>query len=70
MISRDFLLECEQYIKNGGILSGAAFTHAQIPKQELIEVDPLEVEDYLATNRNLVFAQQLFSCRFFWIIIT
>jgi hypothetical protein len=54
-------LECEQYIKNGGILSGAVFVPVQIPSHELIDVDPRDVMNYLEKNRNLVFARQLFQ---------
>ena len=61
MINNDFLLECEQYIKNGGILFGAIFTNAQIPSHNLIEVNPSDVIDYFDKNRNLFFAQQLFA---------
>jgi hypothetical protein len=60
VISQDFLAECEQYIKNGGVLSGAVFTPVHIPLHKLIEVDPLDVEKYIAENRNLVFTRQLF----------
>lgn len=61
MMTKDFLLECEQYIKNGGMLSGAVFTPAVIPSHMLVEVDPSDVENYLVQNRNLIFARQLFS---------
>jgi hypothetical protein len=60
VITNDFLSECEQYIKNGGILSGAAFTPVYIPSHELIEIDPSDVKNYLDTNRNLFFSRQLF----------
>ena len=60
MINKDFLLECEQYIKNGGILSGSSFTPVIIPTHELVDVDPADVLDYMKTNRNLEFARQLF----------
>jgi len=61
MITKDFLLECEQYIKNGGVLSGAVFTPVQIPSHELIEINPTDVVNYLDKNRNVFFVQQLFS---------
>jgi hypothetical protein len=61
VITKDFLLECERYIKNGGILSGAVFTPVQIPSHELIEINPADVINYLDKNRNLLFVQQLFT---------
>jgi hypothetical protein len=60
MIAKEFLLECEQYIKSGGVLAGAVFTPAHIPSHKLIEVDPSDVINYLDKNRNVFFAQQLF----------
>ena len=60
MINKDFFLECEQYIKNGGILSGAVFIPVQVPAHKLIEIDPFDVENYIYKNRNLFFTQQLF----------
>jgi DNA-binding phage protein len=59
MITKNFLLECEQYIKNGGILSGAVFTPVDIPTHEVI--DPSEAEAYLKKNRDVFFVQQLLA---------
>jgi len=59
MISKEFLLQCEQYIKNGGILSGTSFSPVEIPTHEL--VDTSAVEDYLNQNRDLFFVQKLLS---------
>ena len=61
MIAKDFLLECAEYIKNGGVLSGAVFSPVHIPSHNLIEVNPSDVINYLDKNRNLFFAQQLFQ---------
>ena len=60
MINQEFLQECAEYVKNGGVLSGAVFTPVRIPSHKLIDVDPLDVENYLVKNRNLFFVQQLF----------
>ena len=57
MITKDFLLECGEYIKSGGILSGAVFTPVDIPTHEF--VDPSEAEAYLKKNRDVFFVQQL-----------
>jgi len=59
MITKDFLLECELYIKNGGILSGAIFTPVDIPSHKA--VDMTVAEEYLKSNRDVFFVQQLFS---------
>ena len=59
MIAREFLLECERYIKNGGVLSGAAFTPVKIPVHELI--DPTEAGAYIDVNREQLFVQQLLT---------
>ena len=57
MIAREFLLECERYIKNGGILTGAVFTPIDIPLH--MDVDLNVAEEYLKNNRDLFFVQQL-----------
>ena len=57
MITKDFLLDCGQYIKNGGILSGTVFTPVDIPAHETI--DSSEAEAYLNANRDVFFVQQL-----------
>ena len=59
MITREFLLECEQYIKNGGILTGAVFTPVDIPLH--MDVDINVAEEYIKTNRDVFFVQQLLS---------
>ena len=59
MLNQNFLLECERYIKNGGILSGATFTPVDIPTHEAL--DPSEAETYLAKNRDVFFVQQLLA---------
>ena len=58
MISKEFLLECERYIKNGGLLSGAIYTPVVIPVHEA--VDAKEAAEFLNDNRGLIFSQQLF----------
>jgi hypothetical protein len=60
-MTAEFLRDCEQYIKNGGILSGAAFTPVGIPMHELIEIDHSAVKEYMTENRNLLFAERLFE---------
>jgi hypothetical protein len=57
MIANEFLLECEQYIKNGGILSGVAFMPVDIPTHKLIDLS--DAEAYLKKNRDVFFVQQL-----------
>ena len=59
MITKEFLLECEQYIKNGGVLSGAVFIPVDIPSHKAI--DASAAEDYIKKNRDIFFVQQLFS---------
>jgi len=59
MTNKAFLLECEQYIKNGGIISGSSFTPVVIPEHELI--DTTAAKEYLNENRDLFFVQQLLS---------
>ena len=57
MITTAFLLECKQYIKNGGILSGSVFAPVAIPSHKA--VDMTGAEEYLKNNRDLFFVQQL-----------
>ena len=57
MITKEFLLECEQYIENRGFVLADAWS--KTPR--LVEIDPTDVMDYMTTNRNLVFAGQLFK---------
>ena len=57
MVTKDFLLECEQYIQNGGISTGAVFTPVDIP--EHMDVDLNVAEEYIRINRDLFFVQQL-----------
>ena len=61
MIKKDFLLECGQYIKNGGILSGSSFSPVEIPQHELTEADAKAAKSYLEKNRGVYFVQQLLS---------
>ncbi len=60
-MTKEFILECERYIKSGGILAGAAFAPVTIPVHTLIDVDKGEVEGYLSANRNMEFARRLFE---------
>ena len=59
MIKESFLLECERYIENGGILSGATFMPVIIPEHEAVDVKA--TAEYLNNNRDLFFPQQLFA---------
>jgi len=58
-MNREFLLDCEKYIKNGGILTGSSFSHVEIPLHELIDTNA--AEDYIERNRGVFFVQQLLS---------
>ena len=50
---------CKQYIKNGGIISGAGFTPVFIANYEAVDIN--EAAEYLNSNRDVFFVQQLLS---------
>ena len=60
MITKEFILECEQYIKNGGILSGSAFSALHIPNYNLTNIEAA-AEEYIERNHDLCFTDQLFA---------
>jgi hypothetical protein len=61
MITREFLLECEHYIQNGGVLAGASFTPVKIRRHRQARVNTAEAESYINDNREMFFVQQLLS---------
>jgi hypothetical protein len=61
MITREFLLECEQYIENGGILSGASFTSVEIRRHWRTRVSAADAEEYIKDNRDVFFTEQMLS---------
>ncbi|MDR2933295.1 MAG: hypothetical protein LBV27_09330 [Oscillospiraceae bacterium] len=61
MITREFLLECEQYIENGGILSGASFTPVKIRRHRRTRVDAADAKEYMENNRDVFFTEQMLS---------
>jgi len=61
MISKDFLLECQQYIDNGDISPVVSVEEAaEIAGRQSLIVDEEEIKSYMTANRNLVFARMLF----------
>jgi hypothetical protein len=55
------LLECELYIKNGGILSGASFTPVKIRRHRRTRIDAADAKDYMDNNREVFFTEQMLS---------
>lgn len=60
-MTKKFLLECEQYVRNGGILAGSTFSKIKIPTHKLMDIDTTAAEQYLEQNRERFFTEQLFS---------
>lgn len=61
MITEQILLECEQYIRNGGIISGCSFEKVEIPVHNTMKIDTDAAEQYLQQNRGKCFTEQLFE---------
>lgn len=61
MITREFLLECEQYIKNGGILSGASFTPVKIRRHRRPSINAADAKEYIENHRDVFFTEQMLS---------
>lgn len=57
----ELLQLCEQYIKNGGILSGSSFYRIDIPSHEMMDIDTKAAEQYLEQNKEVYFTERLFS---------
>ena len=55
MFTKEFLSECEQFIKDGG-----GFIPFCLSPHKLMDIDPVGIENYIVKNRNLFFVQQLF----------
>lgn len=60
MITEPLLLECEQYIRNGGILAGSSFGRIEIPFHKMMDMDTDAAEQYLQQNREHSFTELLF----------
>ena len=61
MITEPLLLECEQYIRNGGILAGSSFGRIEIPFHKMMDMDTDAAEQYLQQNREHSFTELLFA---------
>ncbi len=60
-MTQKLLLECKQYMENGGILMGAAFGRVEMTYHTMVELDTDAAEQYLAVNREKLFTEQLFA---------
>ena len=60
-MEKETLLECEQYVKNKGILKGAAFSGVFIPSYKLTERSAEACQAFIAENRSLFFVEKLLS---------
>ena len=52
------LLECEQYIRNGGILAGSSFGRIEIPSHKMMDIDTDAAEQYLQQHRENYFTEK------------
>lgn len=60
-MTEQLLFECEQYIQNGGILSGSSFSSIEIPFRKSMDIDTDAAEEYIRQNRENYFTEQLFA---------
>lgn len=61
MMTEKLLLECEQYVKNGGILAGSSFGRIKIPFRKSMDIDTDAAKEYIKQNRENYFTEQLFA---------
>ena len=52
-MTEQLLLECEQFIRNGGILAGSSFGRIEIPSHKMMDIDTGTV--FTATPRELFY---------------
>ena len=60
-MTEQLLLECEQYIRNGGILAGSSFGRIEIPSHKMMDIDTDAAEQYLQQHRENYFTEQMFA---------
>lgn len=60
-MTEKLLLECEQYVKNGGILAGSSFGRIKIPFRKSMDIDTDAAKEYIKQNRENYFTEQLFA---------
>ena len=60
-MTEQLLLECEQFIRNGGILTGSSFGRIEIPFCKMMDIDTDDAEQYLQQHRENTFAEQMFA---------
>lgn len=58
-MTEQLLLECEQFIRNGGILTGSSFGRIEIPFCKMMDTD--DAEQYLQQHRENTFTEQMFA---------
>ena len=61
LMTEQLLLECEQYIRNGGILSGSSFGRIEIPLHKMMDIDTDAAEQYLRQHRENYFTERMFA---------
>ena len=60
-MTKQLLLECEQFIRNGGLLTGSSFGRIEIPFCKMMDIDTDDAEQYLQQHRENTFAEQMFA---------
>lgn len=60
-MTAQLLFECEQYIQNGGILTGSSFGRIEIPFHKMMDIDTDAAEQYLQQHRENYFTEQMFA---------
>ena len=60
-MTEQLLLECEQFIRNGGLLTGSSFGRIEIPFCKMMDIDTDDAEQYLQQHRENYFTEQMFA---------
>ena len=50
-MTEQLLLECEKFIRNGGLLTGSSFGRIEIPFCKMMDIDTDDAEQYLQQHR-------------------